>query len=126
MVLVRISSIKNEQTTKILCILFSKVRICYLLSSSWVSITSPRPKFASQLSSPFTVQGALRAKDTAKPPLNMRHSIEFNGILVFAVALLVFFLRGRQTRRELDEQMHMQQLSPISPHQPGGGPPTTL
>ncbi|KAI9455439.1 MFS general substrate transporter [Lactarius psammicola] len=72
------------------------------------------------------IQGALRAdRDTANPPLNMHRAIVFNGILVFAISLLVFFLRGQQLRRKLDEQMNMQQLSYISPRQPGGDPLTT-
>jgi hypothetical protein len=62
----------------------------------------------------FTVQGALRAdQETGNPPLNMHRAIVFNGILVFAISLLVFFLRGRQVRRELDEQMNVQQLSHV-------------
>jgi FLVCR family MFS transporter 7 len=55
----------------------------------------------------------------------MHRAIVFNGIAVFAISLLVFFLRGRQPRRELDEQMNMQQLSHIPLQQPGGNPPTT-
>ncbi|KAH8994743.1 MFS general substrate transporter [Lactarius hatsudake] len=70
------------------------------------------------------IQGALRAdRVTGNPPLNMHRAIVFNGIAVFAISLLVFFLRGRQTRRELDEQMNMQQLSHISPQQLGEDPP---
>ncbi|KAI9442617.1 MFS general substrate transporter [Lactarius indigo] len=69
--------------------------------------------FGNLLSITFILaQGALRAdRVTGNPPLNMHRAIVFNGIVVFAVSLLVFFLRGRQTRRELDEQMNMQQLS---------------
>ncbi|KAN0135398.1 MFS general substrate transporter [Lactarius tabidus] len=60
------------------------------------------------------IQGALRAdQETGNPPLNMHRAIVFNGILVFAISLLVFFLRGRQVRRELDEQMNVQQLSHV-------------
>jgi hypothetical protein len=36
----------------------------------------------------------------------MHRAIVFNGIWVFAATLLVFFLHGRQARRELDEQMN--------------------
>jgi hypothetical protein len=52
------------------------------------------------------VQGALRASPAASPPQNMHRTIIFNGIWVSAVAGLVFFLRGKQVRRELDEQMY--------------------
>jgi len=63
------------------------------------------------------VQGALRDDGaTANPPHNMHRAIIFNGITVLVASLLVFFLRGRQARRELDEQMNMQQLSHVSPH----------
>jgi len=36
----------------------------------------------------------------------MRRAIIFNGAWVLAITASVFFLRGRQTRRELDEQMN--------------------
>jgi hypothetical protein len=36
----------------------------------------------------------------------MHRTIIFNGIWVSTVAALVFFLRGKQVRRELDEQMY--------------------
>jgi hypothetical protein len=55
----------------------------------------------------------------------MHRAIVLNGIFVLVISLLVFFLRGRQARRELDVQMNMQQLSHVSPQQPGGYPPTT-
>jgi len=65
------------------------------------------------------VQGALRDDEAAKPPLNMHRAILFNGISVFVVSLLVFFLCGRQARREMDEQMNRQQLSHIPLQQSG-------
>jgi hypothetical protein len=52
------------------------------------------------------VQGALRASPEASPPRNMHSTFIFNGVWVFAVATLVFFLEGKQTRRERDEQMY--------------------
>ncbi|KAH9979057.1 MFS general substrate transporter [Lactifluus volemus] len=52
------------------------------------------------------VQNALRDSDAANPPLNMHRAILFNGIVVFIVCLLVFFLDGKQARREMDEQMN--------------------
>jgi hypothetical protein len=36
----------------------------------------------------------------------MHRAIMFNGIWVSALAMLVFFLHGKQARRELDEQMN--------------------
>jgi hypothetical protein len=39
----------------------------------------------------------------------MHRAIIFNGIWVFAATVSVFFLRGRQVRRELDEQMNEEQ-----------------
>jgi hypothetical protein len=36
----------------------------------------------------------------------MYRAILFNGISVFTVTLLVFFLDGKQARREMDEQMN--------------------
>ncbi|KAI0302742.1 MFS general substrate transporter [Russula brevipes] len=54
-------------------------------------------------------QDALRASTTASPPQNMHRGIIFNAIWVFTISLLVVFLRGKQTRRELDEQMYEEQ-----------------
>jgi len=47
---------------------------------------------------------ALRASPDANPPLNMRQALIFNGAFIVASASLVFFIRGKQARRELDEQ----------------------
>jgi len=55
------------------------------------------------------VQDALRASPAADPPQNMHRAIIFNGAWVLAITGTVFFLRGRQTRRELDEQMNEEQ-----------------
>jgi len=55
------------------------------------------------------VQGALRASPAANPPQNMHTTIIFNGVWVSAVATLVFFLQGKQARRERDEQMYKEQ-----------------
>ncbi|KAI0295839.1 MFS general substrate transporter [Multifurca ochricompacta] len=54
-------------------------------------------------------QNALRASDAANPPRNMHRAIIFNAIWVFSTSLLVFFLHGRQARRELDERMNEEQ-----------------
>ena len=50
------------------------------------------------------MQGALRASPAASPPQNMHATIIFNGVWASTVASLVFFLEGKQARRELDEQ----------------------
>jgi FLVCR family MFS transporter 7 len=55
------------------------------------------------------VQGALRASPEADPPQNMHRTVIFNGVWVTIVATFVFFLRGKQVRRELDEQMNEQE-----------------
>ena len=74
----------------------------------------------------FTAQGALRAdQETGNPPLNMHRAVVFNGIWTFAVSLFVFLLHGHQARRELDEQMNVQQLPHLPPQQPEGEPLTT-
>ena len=51
------------------------------------------------------VEGALRASPTADPPLNMHKSLIFNGAFILAGCCSVFFLRGKQARREKDAQM---------------------
>src|SRR5258708_963465 len=65
--------------------------------------------FISWLSASFAVQGALRASPAASPPQNMQSAIIFNGIWVSAAATHIFFLRGKQARRERDEQMYAEQ-----------------
>lgn len=47
-------------------------------------------------------QGALRASVDATPPPNMHRSFVFNGIWCLVTSFLVFFLNGRQARRERD------------------------
>jgi len=56
------------------------------------------------------VEGALRAGPGASPPLNMRKALIFNGAIIFASALTVFFIRGKQVRKELDERKLQQSL----------------
>lgn len=51
------------------------------------------------------MEGALRAPSTADPPYNMSKAIIFHGTVVVILGLLVFFVRARQARRELDETM---------------------
>ncbi|KAF8630320.1 hypothetical protein AX15_002993 [Amanita polypyramis BW_CC] len=51
------------------------------------------------------VQQALRAGRQASPPRNMRNALIFNGVFVSTAAVASFLLRGRQERKQLDEQM---------------------
>jgi hypothetical protein len=39
----------------------------------------------------------------------MHRTIIFNGVWMSTVAVLVFFLQGKQVRRELDQQMYEEQ-----------------
>ncbi len=48
---------------------------------------------------------ALRAPATANPPLNMRNALIFNASFIAATACLVVFFTGKQTRRQMDEEM---------------------
>lgn len=50
-----------------------------------------------------TAESALRAGPDAKPPLNMRNALIFHATVICVVSVLVFALKGRQTRRERDE-----------------------
>lgn len=50
------------------------------------------------------IEGALRAGPDADPPLNMHRALVFQGALVCGAVGTVFGLRGRQRRRERDEQ----------------------
>lgn len=61
------------------------------------------------------VQGALRAPPTADPPLNMRKALIFNGAFILAGCCSVFFLRGKQVRREKDAQMRDEQQHKTGP-----------
>ncbi|KAJ6596043.1 major facilitator superfamily domain-containing protein [Mycena sp. CBHHK59/15] len=56
-------------------------------------------------------QGALRAGPSAHPPLNMHRALIFSGAVVMSVTLLVFRIRGKQVRKELDEQMQAQSIN---------------
>ena len=58
------------------------------------------------------MEGALRETPEASPPLNMRRALIFNGVIIISTASLVFFIRGKQVRKELDEQMLQEPLSP--------------
>lgn len=52
----------------------------------------------------------MRAGPNANPPLNMRRALIFNGASVMAAAALVFFIRGKQVRKEVDEKKHQESL----------------
>ncbi|VDC06415.1 unnamed protein product [Peniophora sp. CBMAI 1063] len=64
-------------------------------------------RFAANLLSIVFIQseGALVAPATASPPLNMHQAIIFGGVWAFSSSFLVFFLNGRQARRERDVAM---------------------
>jgi hypothetical protein len=57
------------------------------------------------------VEGALRAGPGANPPLNMRRALIFNGAVVMAISSTVFFLHGRQTRKQLDQEKLQHSIS---------------
>ena len=48
---------------------------------------------------------ALRAPQTADPPLHMRNALIFNAAFITVTALSVIFFTGAQTRRKKDEEM---------------------
>ncbi len=50
----------------------------------------------------LVVEGALRASDTANPPLNMRRALIFQGAFICGVTIFVAAIQGKQKRRELD------------------------
>ncbi|EAU91725.1 hypothetical protein CC1G_04493 [Coprinopsis cinerea okayama7 len=69
-------------------------------------------------------QQALRAPLDADPPQHLRRGSIFNGAWVLAAACSVFFIRGLQTRKRLDEEKRREaeqrqgdnsELSPVSP-----------
>lgn len=50
-------------------------------------------------------EGALRAPSTANPPYNMHSALILHGCIIVVVGSLVFFVRGKQVRREADEEV---------------------
>jgi FLVCR family MFS transporter 7 len=52
----------------------------------------------------FTGEGVLRASPSADPPLNMRKGLIFNGVFVLVTSCTVLLIRGKQARKELDEE----------------------
>lgn len=67
------------------------------------------------------MEGALRAPGIANPPYNMNNAIIFQGTVVVVFGVVVFFVRGRQARRELDETMAVESVIPMvsSPNSDG-------
>ena len=55
-------------------------------------------------------QTALRAGPDANPPFNMHRALIFNGAFIMTTAFLVFFIRGREARKELDQKKLEQSL----------------
>lgn len=81
----------------------SSVTSCALSSYSVrYTVYRPRPLHLQALTDVCAAQGALRAPADATPPLNMHRSFIFNGVWCFATSFFVFFLNGRQARRERD------------------------
>ncbi|KAJ7882006.1 major facilitator superfamily domain-containing protein [Mycena olivaceomarginata] len=70
------------------------------------------------------VEGALRAGLDASPPQNMRRALIFNGVVVMSTLTIIFFLRGQQTRKQLDQEKLQQSiaLQVQSPAKPAGEP----
>lgn len=61
------------------------------------------------------VMSALRASENASPPLNMHHSLHFQGIFTVVGTAGILFFRGHQRRREKDVQTNS--LGPIPRNQ---------
>jgi len=59
-------------------------------------------------------EGALRAGPDASPPLNMKRSLIFAGVIVLVGSLSVFLLRGHERRKEMDKEK-MQEAAAILP-----------
>jgi hypothetical protein len=54
----------------------------------------------------------------------MHRTIIFNGVWLSIVAVLVFFLQGKQARRELDERMYEEQGMMSMKPDPAVNPPS--
>ena len=59
---------------------------------------------ANRLIQALSVADPLRAGSKANPPLNMRNQMILFAAFALSVLPLLFFLKGRQRRREMDEQ----------------------
>ncbi|KAJ7449413.1 hypothetical protein B0H11DRAFT_2332146 [Mycena galericulata] len=56
-------------------------------------------------------EGALRASPNAKPPLNMHRALVLNGSVAMSTYAIIFFLRGKQTRKRVDQDKQQQSIS---------------
>lgn len=63
-----------------------------------------KPFFYGLIELTFLAESALRASPDANPPLNMHRALIFHGAFIISATSSVFFLRGKQARRALDEQ----------------------
>jgi len=61
------------------------------------------------------VSNSLRADSSASPPLNMHRAIIFVAVFGLTPAILVQFLRGKQSRRQLDEERNQVREDPPLP-----------
>ena len=66
-------------------------------------------------------EGALRASSTANPPYNMNNALILHGTVVMVFGVVVFFVRARQARRELDETMAAENAVPMIPYRDTAG-----
>jgi len=60
-------------------------------------------------------EGALRASSTANPPYNMNNALILHGTMIMVFGVIVFFVRARQARREMDETMAAENAIPMVP-----------
>jgi MFS transporter, FLVCR family, MFS-domain-containing protein 7 len=58
-------------------------------------------------------EGVLRAPPSADPPLNMKKGLIFNGVFVLATSCTVVLIRGKQARKELDEEKLRAQVAAV-------------
>jgi len=59
------------------------------------------------------VSNSLRAGPSANPPLNMHNTLIFVGAFGLTPAVLTQFLRGKQTRRQMDEEKNNDRDIPL-------------
>ncbi|KAF7351184.1 MFS general substrate transporter [Mycena sanguinolenta] len=58
---------------------------------------------------------ALRAGLDANPPLNMHRALIFNGTVVLTTCCSIFFMRGKQTRKQVDQEKRRQATISLQP-----------
>ncbi|KAG9008985.1 hypothetical protein FRB90_008663 [Tulasnella sp. 427] len=59
---------------------------------------------ALELGCEVTLSNDLRASETANPPLNLNKQLILQGAFAISLAPPVFFIKGKQVRREMDER----------------------